>query len=303
MNSMQACKHFVNNLVCDRLPIHFVIWCKRFFHNLKKFSQTAELLFSMNNFQRAAAVWKALFLREALVRMFSSRFAWGWVVLEPVVNILWLVLIFTVIRVRHIGGIETPLWIAIGMLVFMTFKRTVSQVQNAVDANSALFAYRQVRPSDVALVRAVLEGVTMLVISTAVFAVGGIFGWMALPAAPLLVLEAFLLAWLCGLGLGMCFAVLIKLVPELERIISFIMMPLMMISGVLFPLSMVRQPYLDWLLYNPLAHAIEAARLGFAPYYHAVTGLDVGYAYGCALVLNFMGLALFRRYTQRLVMQ
>lgn len=137
--------------------------------------------------------------------MFSSRFAWGWVVLEPVVNILWLVLIFTVIRVRHIGGIETPLWIAIGMLVFMTFKRTVSQVQNAVDANSALFAYRQVRPSDVALVRAVLEGVTMLVISTAVFAVGGIFGWMALPAAPLLVLEAFCSlgcaawAWVCAL--------------------------------------------------------------------------------------------------------
>ncbi|WP_302554582.1 hypothetical protein, partial [Comamonas kerstersii] len=30
MYFMQACKHFVNNLVCDRLPIHFVIWCERF---------------------------------------------------------------------------------------------------------------------------------------------------------------------------------------------------------------------------------------------------------------------------------
>lgn len=282
---------------------NFVIWCKRFFHNLKKFSRLAELLFFMNNLQRAAAVWKALFLREASVRMFGSRMAWMWLVLEPVVNILWLVLIFSVIRVQHVGGIEMPLWIAVGMLVFMTFRRTVSQVQNAVDANAALFAYRQVRPADVALVRAAHECVTMLIISAAVFAVGGYMGWMAYPADILRVFEAFGVACLCGLGLGMCFAVLIKLVPELARVVGFIMTPLMMISGVMFPLSLVHEPYLGWLLYNPIAHAIEAARLGFAPYYHAVTGLDLGYAYGCALVLNFLGLALFRRYNQRLVMQ
>jgi capsular polysaccharide transport system permease protein len=101
----------------------------------------------------------------------------------------------------------------------------------------------------------------------------------------------------------MIFAVLIKLVPEMERIINFVMMPLMMVSGVVFPLSLVQPPYLDWLLINPLAHAIEAARVGFAPYYHAVTGLDLGYAYACSLVLVFTGLALFRRFNERLVTQ
>ena len=235
--------------------------------------------------------------------MFGTRMAWVWLVLEPVVNVLWLVLIFTVIRVRQIGGIETPLWIAVGMLVFMTFRRTVSQVQNGVSANTSLFAYRQVRPADVVLVRAVVEGFTMLLISAAVFAAGAMMGWMSWPANAWAVLEAFVAAWLCALGLGMIFGVLVKLVPETERIINFIMMPLMMISGVIFPLSMVQQPYLNWLLYNPLAHAIEAARVGFAPYYHAVSGLDLGYVFACALVLVFLGLALFRRFNTRLVMQ
>ncbi len=238
-----------------------------------------------------------------MVRMFGSRMAWVWLVLEPVVNVLWLILIFTVIRIRHIGGIETALWIAVGMLVFMTFRRTLSQVQNGVDANSALFAYRQVRPADVVLVRAGVEGLSMLLISSMVFFIGAMLGWMSWPASVWKVLEAFTLAWLCGLGLGMTFGVLVKLVPEVGRIVSFIMMPLMMISGVIFPLSMVQEPYLGWLLLNPLAHAIEAARVGFAPYYHAVNGLDLSYAYACALVLLFTGLALFRRFNERLVTQ
>ncbi|MEG1454850.1 MAG: ABC transporter permease, partial [Comamonas sp.] len=167
----------------------------------------------------------------------------------------------------------------------------------------ALFSYRQVRPADVVLARAMVEGVSMLIISSMLFFVGTLFGWMSWPASVFQVLEAFTLAWLCGLGLGMTFAVLIKLVPEMERVINFIMMPLMMISGVVFPLSMVQPPYLDWLLLNPLAHAIEAGRVGFSPYYHAVTGLDLGYAYSCALVLVFTGLALFRRFNERLVTQ
>lgn len=257
----------------------------------------------VGNFASAMAVWKALFLREAVVRMFGSRVAWVWLVAEPLVNVLWLILIFTGIRVRHIGGIETALWIAIGMLVFMTFRRTLSQVQNGVSANGALFSYRQVRPADVVLARAMVEGVSMLIISSVLFFVGTLFGWMSWPASVFQVLEAFTLAWLCGLGLGMTFAVLIKLVPEMERVINFIMMPLMMISGVIFPLSMVQPPYLDWLLLNPLAHVIEAGRVGFSPYYHAVTGLDLGYAYACALVLVFTGLALFRRFNERLVTQ
>ena len=126
---------------------------------------------------------------------------------------------------------------------------------------------------------------------------------MAWPENPLKVLEAFVLAWLCAFGLGMIFGVLVKLVPEMGRIINFIMMPLMMISGVIFPLTMIQPPYLDWLMLNPLAHTIEAARIGFAPYYHSVNGLDLDYVYMCALVLFFLGLAMFRRFNQRLVMQ
>jgi capsular polysaccharide transport system permease protein len=258
---------------------------------------------SRSAWQITVAVWRALFLREALVRLFATRMAWVWLLLEPLGNMLWLIMIFSVIRVHHIGGIATPLWIMIGMLVFFTFRRTVTQVQNSLGANEALFAYRQVTAIDVALVRAGVEGVLMLVLSVLMFTVGAIFDVVNWPEAPWNVLEAFFIAWACATGLGLVFCASIKLVPETERIINFVMMPIMMVSGVLFPLSMVSPQYREWLMLNPVAHAIEAARLGFAPYYHSVPELDLTYACFAALLLLFTGLALFRRFAIRLVMQ
>jgi capsular polysaccharide transport system permease protein len=92
-------------------------------------------------------------------------------------------------------------------------------------------------------------------------------------------------------------------VPELGRLIDFVMTPLYLISGVILPLSSVPQPYRDWLMLNPVAHGLEAVRLGFSPYYHAVPGLSISYLYGFSLVSIFLGLALHRRFAIRLVTQ
>jgi capsular polysaccharide transport system permease protein len=92
-------------------------------------------------------------------------------------------------------------------------------------------------------------------------------------------------------------------VPEVGRLVNFVMMPLYLISGVMLPLSAVPLPYRDWLMFNPVAHGLEAARLGFSPYYHAVPELSISYIYGFALVSIFLGLALHRRFALRLERQ
>jgi capsular polysaccharide transport system permease protein len=105
------------------------------------------------------------------------------------------------------------------------------------------------------------------------------------------------------MGFGLVASVASELVPELGRVIDFVMMPLYLISGVILPLSTVPQPYREWLMFNPVAHGLEAARLGFAPYYHAVPELSTAYLYGSALVIVFLGLALHRRFALRLATQ
>jgi capsular polysaccharide transport system permease protein len=249
------------------------------------------------------SVWKALFLREAVNRLSRERTAWLWLLMEPVMHIVFLMFIFTVIRLRVVGGIDTAVWIMVGLLAFFMFRRPAQQGINAVGANQALFTYRQVKPVDTVLVRACLEGFLMILVVVILLAGARLYGLAVVPADPLAVLEAFVALWLVALGFGLVASVAGELVPELGRFIGMTLRPLYFFSGVIFPLERIPQPYREWLMLNPVAHGLEATRLGFAPHYKAVPETSVAYMYGFAVVAIFLGLALHRRFATRLVTQ
>jgi capsular polysaccharide transport system permease protein len=247
------------------------------------------------------SVWTALFLREALARLFSSRGAWAWLMLEPVFHIAYLVIIFTVIRVHYVSGFDTGLWIVVGLLAYFTFERASGQTANAINANKSLFSYRQVHPIDTMFVRAFLEVLLLSVVAICIFGIAAMLGHDVLPHDPFEFLVAIVGLWLLALGWGLVRAVLHDLVPELEIVLNFVMKPMYIISGVMVPLASIPLPYRDLLLYNPVAQGVEAARAGFSASYHPVLGLSVSYLFVFALGLFFMGLLLMRRFAVRLV--
>jgi capsular polysaccharide transport system permease protein len=213
----------------------------------------------------------------------------------------YLIFIFTVVRVRTVGGIDVVVWLIGGLLAFFMFRRTGTQVMNAVSPNQSLFAYRQVKPIDTLLVRGGLEA-TLMFVNFCILLMGvALFGHSVVPAAPLAVMQAFFGLWLLGMGFGLTTSVIIELIPEAGKILRLVMMPLYVLSGVLMPITSVPQPYREWLLLNPIVHGVDAVRLGFAPYYHAISELDVAYMYEFALVSIFFGLVLQRRFESRLV--
>lgn len=246
------------------------------------------------------SVWKALFLREAVNRLSRQRAAWVWLLLEPLAHVVFLLFLFMTIRVRVVGGIDTIVWLIVGLMAIFMFRRTAVQAMNAVGANQVLFTYRQVKPVDAVLVRAGLEGFLMILITIILFTGAGLYGFAVVPDDPLAVLGAFCGMWLIGVGFGLMASVASELVPELGRFISMAMTPLYFLSGVIFPLAQIPQPYRDWLMFNPLAHGLEAARLGFAPHYQAVPETSIAYIYGCALAGIFLGLALHYRFSTQL---
>ncbi len=143
-----------------------------------------------------------------------------------------------------------------------------------------------------------------MVIVSAIMLLGAAFlGHDMIPADPLTALQAVGGLWLLGLGYGLIASAACELVPEMTRVFTFIMMPLYMASGVILPIVSIPHPYQGWLLLNPIVHGLESARVGFAPYYHTVPGVDLGYLYLFAVVLIFLGLALHVRFANRLVMQ
>jgi capsular polysaccharide transport system permease protein len=249
------------------------------------------------------SVWQAIFLREALDRLFDMRGAWFWLLLEPISHIGFIVFIRTVLRVRTIGGVDVVIWFSIGMLAFFLFRRTAMQVTHAVDSNRPLFAYRQVKPFDPAIARAVLEAFLMSIVSAIILLAAALLGHGSLPDDPLLALFAAFGLWLFGLGYGLVASVWMRLVPEMKHVLNILMMPLYLLSGVIWPLASIPQPYRGWLLFNPIAHGLELVRQGYVTHYHAAPGIEAGYLYFWAVAIVFLGLLLYRRFDMQLVAQ
>ena len=249
------------------------------------------------------SVWRALFLREMLARLSTSRSAPIWLFLEPVFHVAYMLFLYTVIRMRVIGGIDTTLWLLAGILPFILFRRVAVQGANAVGANFALFTYRQVKPVDTVLVRSAVELLIMLLVGLILVFGVVMLGHDAIPDDPLSIIISGFGIWLLALGWVLTTSVLRELIPESGNIFNMIMMPLYLMSGAIFPIANIPYPYRDWLMLNPLVHGLESIRQGFSSYYHAPAGLEITYLYGCAIVLVFIGLALHRHFALRLATQ
>jgi capsular polysaccharide transport system permease protein len=122
-------------------------------------------------------------------------------------------------------------------------------------------------------------------------------------AAGRAVLAALAGLWLIGLGLGLISSVAVELIPEMNKMIGFVMMPAYFMSGVMMQIGAIPEPYRGYLAMNPLVHGLGTARVSFAPYYRTISDLSLAYLYGWALVLLFFGLALQVRFATRVASQ
>lgn len=253
-------------------------------------------------FTNTLYVWQALFLREALDRFFGSRAGWAWLIIEPAAHMAFFSVVWGIMRRNSMGGIDISMWIILGMLSFFLFQKTAVQGLHALDCNKAFFAFRQVRPFDVTLVRASVEAFSYFLISAFILSVAAMLGLDVIPDAPLTALAAAAGLWLFGLGYGLVTSVCMRLVPDSGHIFQIMMMPLYFISGVIMPLINIPLPYRDWLLWNPLVHGLELVRLGFFSNYHTLN-VSFGYLYAWVLVALALGMALYRVLETRLVTQ
>lgn len=247
------------------------------------------------------SVWKALLLREATFRLFGSRAAWAWLLIEPLVNFAFLIYLFAVIRHRVVGGMDVAIWLILGLIGYFTFRRTANQMGGAIDSNLALFTYRQVLPFDAIMVRGILEGLIMIVAFIIIVFIMGLIGYDITPEQPLILLAGFFGLWLFGAALGLLVAIGGVLVEETRQIFSMLMMPVYFISSVIFPISAIPPQYQELLMFNPIIHGVEGMRAGYSRYYHAPEGLDLSYLYLSSIILLVIGLLLYTRFSKAIV--
>lgn len=253
-----------------------------------------------SSFQVLRDVTFGLLIRELKTRFGSYRLGYAWALLDPLLMISLFSAIFGMRSQSGFGGVPVQVFITAGYLPFMFFNKVVNQLKSAVSANMGLFCYRQVTPFATFVARFMLEAMIGMVVG--IILVLGLlwFGFDAIPSDPLMVILGYMLLMIFSFSLGMVFCVVGNLVPEANKFLSLLMMPLMFISCVMHPLISVPPHYQHWFLWNPLVHAIELIRCGWIAGYNS-PNVSWSYFATVTLVLLTFAMSCYRLSHRRLI--
>jgi len=242
----------------------------------------------------------ALLMRELKTRFGAKKLGYFWALAEPIAQAAIFALLFTLIGRTSITGVPVALFLITGILPYKFFAKLLPQLTSAVQANKALFAYRQVTPIDPIITRLIIEITTFILVFIILLASLAWFGMEVMPDNMLALLGASTLLALLAIGLGLILCSAAAHWEDTTKLLGMVMTPLFFISGVLFCATMIPANYwylFDW---NPIFHAIELIHDAMFASYTTPVG-SWSYLGSCALVAVGVGLMLYQVNRQRFI--
>lgn len=232
----------------------------------------------------------------------GDRLDWFWLFAQPVLIVIVFIFIRTVVlgNIKAVAGADFIPWLIIGFLGFQLFRQTMMRSMNAIESNRKLFSFRQVLTVDPVLVRCYIEGLLMTLVLLLFVFLSGLFGVYLVPDDSVLVLYSWFSLWCLGVGCALIISVWAVLIPDTKNILPIVMMPLLLISGVIFPLNYLPPDIQYYLLFNPIVHGLESLRAYFFEAYQPVRGVSLIYLWLWAFSTLTLGLGLHLRFKQRL---
>ncbi|MDH3591984.1 MAG: ABC transporter permease [Planctomycetota bacterium] len=248
--------------------------------HLREFWRYRELLYFL--------VW-----RDLKVRYKQTKLGAAWAILQPFVTMI----IFTIFFGRLAGipsdDIPRPIFYYSALLPWTYFASALTGAGNSLLSNSDLLT-KVYFPRLALPVAAVLTGLIDFAIASVVLI--GMMAYYAVPVSWELLLWPLLLLPLTALalGLGTILAALNVNFRDVKHALPFCVQLLLFLTPIIYPASMVPQPYRSLLALNPLTGIIEAFRAALIPGRAIDWGL-LGISAVTTTILLVIGLTYFRR--------
>lgn len=255
-----------------------------------------------DSFAIVRAVQFALILREMRSKVGAKRFGLFWLLAEPMVHIAIMMTIFSLRRLGEVSSFDYPVFLMAGMVPFFLMRNISLKGMEAVSANKALFAYKQIKPFDTILARTIVEVILYSCVYVILsFVLGFWFGYDVAIHQPLQWLSALCVGLLMSFALALLYCMLVDIVPEVKIFIRMMYLPIYLLSGVLFPIWILPNYIMDWLLWNPYLHLVDKMRLSMFEHYPEHYGVNLDYPLKLTLFLLLVSLALYRVRRLRMV--
>ena len=234
-------------------------------------------------------VLHALLLREMITRYGRTSLGYLWALLEPAGVIALLTLLFMQIAHAPPFGHSFALFYASGYIAFHWVIDISSVSARSVHVNRPLLSFPNVSALDTLLARFILQGLTGLGVAIVILSVIFVLFDDRLTLAPGPLMQAFVLALLLALGIGLvnCWAFTVS--KSWELVWGVISRPLMLVSCVFYSFEALPGIARDVLWYNPVVHIVGLLRTGLYPTYDPAH-VAPGYVLSISLALIVAGM-------------
>ncbi|MBV7316761.1 ABC transporter permease [Shewanella sp. NIFS-20-20] len=255
---------------------------------------------SRSHWQIMCDVVFALIIRELKTRFGSNRLGYFWALVEPMAQAGIMALMFSLIGRNSLSGIPVAMFMLVAILPFKLFSKLLPQLTAAIEANKGLLSYRQVTAMDPIISRVLIEVVTFVIVYCLLMAIMAWLGFDVLPADPLGLLAVSSLTVVMSVGLGLMLCSAVTYWKDTSKLVGMIMMPMMIISGVMFCATMIPPKYWYLFEWNPVFHITELSRAAYFSAYVTPIG-DFQYLSLWAVASFSLGLMTFQINRQRFI--
>jgi capsular polysaccharide transport system permease protein len=231
-------------------------------------------------------IW-ALTLRETVTRFGRGGLGMLWMIAEPAMFVIGVMIIFSFIDAGYPYGISPAEWLAVSYPTLLFWRNGTGRVTGAIEQNRSLLHHRPIRPMDIIYARILLEFASAIAVFLFLFPIFVVVGICRIPNNVFIMATGYLLVIWFSFGFVLIMAGLAELSETIEKtshIILYLMLPF---SGVFIPTFLVPEPYRSYLLYFPLIDAVDY-------FHHGYFGPDVpSYYHIFYTVVALMGMTLF----------
>lgn len=238
-------------------------------------------------------VISALTLRETRSRYGNSKLGFFWALFEPFAHVVVFIGIFSALDRAIPLGESMGLFILTGIIPWLLYSNTVSNVMGGLASNRPLLGYPQVMPIDITISRVSLEAATLFIVMLLFIAGFYYLGVRIEIDSFLQMFVAYGLIVLLGTGVGLINAAIVPIYPSYKSIYSAFSRPLYFISGVFFTADFLAPEVFAAIDFNPLLHLVEWFRSGFYPSFQSNL-YDAEYAISVCIGIFTLGLIIER---------
>lgn len=209
---------------------------------------------------RHSRVIGALMMRETMTRYGREGLGFLWVIGEPLIFCLGVVVMWHVLKPPYEHGIKLGPFVMTGYMCLLLLRHLIGQGMGAIPGNVGLLYHSRISVLHIFFSRIILETAGATVAFIIVYSILLALDQVSLPSNYLLLYSGWLMMAGMGAGMSMIFGGLAVVSEFFERLTSFISYALIPVSGAFTMTSFLPHAGQEVYKWIPFPHCVEMVR-------------------------------------------